>query len=196
MSQYQRGDIVSLSRAQISRVQVLTTPPGPGPATYTISLPINGVPKAFSLEVMPGATLNQIAAGLLGVLQAQQTAFLTVLSTTPWVVLMAGSLGQPFDVTTTPNLLPEKLQEPVMALNSETQEPLGPVRIIESVSTLERLREYATRDPDGTVRQVNQLRGRELDTGNVFDFEARQILTVLETVASGRINQAPSEGGP
>jgi hypothetical protein len=176
---FHRGDVVSLSRAQSNRVSILSTPVGPGPEVYSVTLPINGVPIAFEYEAAFGSTLNQIADGLLAVLDNEQTVYSTAIDTTPWAIVIVGPIGQAFEITTSDNVGIEELFSAWLKVDTRTGRPIGPIRLLEVNSTLERLRVFSTRDRDGNTLMCNLLQGRELDTSDVYDFDASEVLTIL-----------------
>ena len=180
MPTYSRGDVISFSRAQVSRVSVVQVPPGPGPATYTVNLPINGVARPFTVQAQPGASLAAIAAGLLAVLLDQQTVYAASLEVDPTQILLTGPLGATYTVSTTSNMVSLLVQDAVLVVNQQTGEQIGPVRLTEVTDTLNQLRHFWTRlAPDGVLEERLILRGREIGTSNVFDFDSRRVLTVL-----------------
>lgn len=189
MSSYAEGDVVSLSRAQVSQFTVLASPPGPGPSTYTVFLDINGAPTPYSLQAQPGTSITAIAAGLYAVLVAQQTVYAVQIDPmVPWAVDVAGPIGATygFSVGDPTLLLPSLVRAAVQSINSLTGAPLGPIRISQATNTLERLREFASRDRAGNlIPYINMLHGRELDTSNEFDFPSTSVLSVLSTAAGG-----------
>lgn len=180
MSDFHRGDIVSLSRAQSILVSVLIDPQIPDDV-YTIALPINGTSTDFSYVGQPGESINDVAAGLLAVLLNEQTVYSAALGASPWTIVVVGDLGSSFGVSVTANLQADLVEASVLAVDTRTGLPIGPIRVLDPTDTLERLREYVTRDADGNLLSRNLVRGRELDSSNVFDFDASQILTVIHS---------------
>lgn len=187
MSLYQRGDVVSLAKRQLVRVTVLSTPIGPGPELYRVTLPINDDSKDFDVSIPFGATLNQIAAFLVAALFDQQTVYGVALgSGPPWEFAIAGNLGAAFTVTTSDNLSVEIVQASVAAPLNAIGEQMGPLRVVEPEGSWKRIREFATVDARShEVQSVNMLWVRELGSGDAFDLDSRLIQTVLETVAGG-----------
>jgi hypothetical protein len=182
VSNLQYGDTVSLSRAQASRVTVLNAP-GPGGEDYSVTLPINEEPKTFTYSGEAGETLNDVAYGLENVLLAEQTVYsVAVDGVSPWRLAIVGLLGETFEVGVSSNLQAELLIEAVSATNSRTGEQIGPGRITEADDSLRRLRHFSTRDAEGDaeVREVHQVQFRELGTGNRFEVDGDEVLTLIE----------------
>lgn len=178
MSSFRRGDVVSLSRAQATLVTVLSTPAGPD-EPYSVSLPVNGAPRAFTVLGQPGETLTALAARLEAALLDEQTVYSVAVGADPTTILVVGKLGLAFDASSSANVSTALTQSSVLAVEGHSGRPLGPIRVLAPTNTLERLREFWTIDRDRNVLFKNQLQGRELDTSNVFDFDASQVLTVL-----------------
>lgn len=177
MSEYRRGDVVSLSRAQTSRVRVATAPAVPA-EPYTLDLPINGTARAFSVAGTPGETRAQLAERLLAHLLDAQTVYSAAIDETGERIVLVGPIGVAFEATATPNLALDTPEVSVLAVDSRSGGAIGPIRILEATSTLERPREFWTR-VDGVLTARNLLRGRELDTSIVYDFDATWVLTVI-----------------
>lgn len=179
MSQFSTGDIVSFNRAQVSTVDVLTTPVGP--EAYTVNLPINGVPKAFTFDAVGGETVNQIVDALLAILLDQQTHYSVALD--GFQLVIVGPLGEAFTPTVTANLTTTVATTAVQVINRETGRPWGRIRVVRAESDVHVLRDFTTRDKDGNLLPRNTILGRELDggLGIPFDFDSSRILTTLET---------------
>ena len=179
MSQFSRGDVVSLSRAQTTKVAILTTPLANGEA-YSVTVPIAPGIKTFTYTASLGQTLAQIAAGLLAVLLQQQTVYSVAIDPEqPTEIVFVGPIGETYEVVTTANAGASLVAPAVLAIDHRTGEAIGPIRLLEVTDTLERLREFVTRDRDGNTLVRNQLQGREIGSSNVFDFDSSQVLTVL-----------------
>lgn len=176
MSDYARGDTVSLSRAQASLLEVVTPPVGV--EAFTVDLPINEAPKAFTFTSVGGETVEEVAEGLLTVLLNDQTVYSVALAPSGYEIMIVGPLGEAFDATVTPNLTVAVTEEAVLG------EPAGDLRVLaaESVSGFPP-REFATRDRLGNLVELNVLSVRELGTGNVFEVDATKVLTVIDRVA-------------
>jgi hypothetical protein len=171
---YGRGDIVSLSRAQSSVLEVLTAPVVPD-EPYTVTLPINGVGKAFTYLGTPGETVNDVASGLELILLDQQTLYsVAVDQLIPWRLAIVGPLGIDFDGVVTANLDFSIFEVAVLG------DPSGRLRVIHVENTLERLYHFWTRDRDGALTGIQQLQVRELNSSRVFDVKSEEVLTVLE----------------
>jgi len=179
MSDYVRGDIVNLNRAQSSQVEILTVPTTED-EPYTITLPINEEYKSFTYLASVDDSLSDVAFGLEDVLEKEQTKFSVAVNDDQDAVVIVGPLGLSFEGTTSTNLRYSLIEDAVRAIRHDTGEKIGNCRVLASENSLEKLREYATRDRDGTVRIVNQIRLRELNSANVFEVEADEILTVIE----------------
>ena len=177
MSLYRRGDVVSLSRAQATRFSVASVPGAPD-TPYTVTLPVNDVGRAFEYLGQPGQTEAEVAAGLLAVLLDQQTVYSAALDEDSSLVVV-GKLGVSFAVSSSPNVTSSGIWSAVSAVEGHTGRQIGPIRILAPTNTLERLREFWTRDRDGNLLQRNLLQGRELDTSHVYDFDASSVLTVI-----------------
>lgn len=181
MSNFQRGDVVSLSRAQTNKVTVISVPVSPG-EIYSVTLPINGTPKLFAYTSSMGQSLSEIADGLVAVLTNEQTNFVATKDPMfPTEVVIFGPLGESFDMSVSTNLTALQVTQSILAIDHRTGEIVGPIRLLEVTDTLERLREFVTRDRDGNTQVKNQLQGREIGSSNVFDFDASQVLTILHT---------------
>lgn len=174
------GDLVSLSRAQSNRIAVLTLPSG-GPLTYTVMLPINGELRSFSYTAPDGSNAASIVAGLLAVLLNEQTVYVVALAEdVVSTLLVVGRIGESFTYAATGNLEVTLLLPAKLAVDGRTGNPIGPIRLLETENTIKKLRRYATRDNrTGVTVIVHELLGRELDSNNVFEFEASEVMTFL-----------------
>lgn len=176
MTQYNRGDIVTLSRVQASEIIVVTTPALDGEA-YTVTLPLNGAPKVFALtDTLITDTVEDIASKLVAFLLNEQTHFSVAIDPImPWRVALVGPLGEDFEIGVTPNLQTAIVQTAVLG------SPPGRLRVIDSEGTVEKMRKFSTRDRDGNVLDIQLLLVRELDSSRVIEIRASDIQTVLET---------------
>lgn len=178
MSDLNRGDKVALSRAQTSRVDVLTPPAIPN-EPYTITLPINESPVAFTYLGQVGESADEVAAGLEIILLRDQTPFFIAIGPVASALAIVGDLGQAFTPTVSSNLSTSIFEEAVASLDG-LGNVIGPLRVIDAESSQEKIREFTTRDRDGNLETIEEVRLRELDSSNVFDVRRTEILTVIE----------------
>ncbi len=176
MSDFAIGDIVSLSQAQTSTIDVLTTPVGP--EAYTVTLPINDTPVPFTFDAVGGETVAQVLAGLEQVLLDEQTLFSVAIDGVQLFVV--GPLGFQFTVGVTSNLQTQVAENAVRVDDFEGRQR-GELRVVAAKSTLEKLREFSTRlGPGQPILDRNLLLVRELGSANVFEVFANEVLTVVE----------------
>jgi hypothetical protein len=174
---FRRGDIVSLSRSQSLRLSA-TAPIVPN-EPYSVGLPVNGAVKTFQISGQPGQSTLDVALALVAALVDQQTVYSVAVGLVAGDLVVVGALGFAYTAALTPNLTQDTIASAFLALEAGSGRPIGPIRVLESENTLERLREFWTRDRDGNLLPRNLIRGRELDTSNVLDFDATHVLTVL-----------------
>jgi len=180
MSDLEIGDIVSLSHVQTSRVDVSATPGAPN-TPYTVNLPINGNPKAFTHLGNPGNTLTQLASAIVAVLLRDQTHFSVAVGPVSTAFTIVGELGETFTLITTSNLTPS-LVESAVAATDGAGNLIGKLRVIQAESNFERLRKFTTRDRNQSTQEIELVLLRELNTSNLFDVERSKILTIVEEV--------------
>ncbi len=181
MTDLARGDVVSLSRAQTSRVDVLTAP-AVVDELYSITLPIGDVDKTFTFLGTPGETTSDVADGLETILLRDQTPFSVAVGPAPSALTIVGALGQTFAPTTTTNLQASVPELAVLSVDNSEDPPrqIGRLRVIGDASTAGKIRSFTTRDRDGNLLQVEQISLRELDSGNLFEVDRSLILTIIE----------------
>lgn len=178
MGIYQRDDVVSLSRAQSSLVRVRAAPAGV--ETFTINLPINpGDLRDFTYQAQGGETAAEVTQALEQELAVQQSVYSVAIGPRTDELMITGPLGTPFSVVVTSNLLLTLYEEAVRAVNNQTGELIGNVRILQGGSPpfRGRMREFATVDGAGELQERNLVEARELGTGTIFDLDARSIRT-------------------
>lgn len=158
MTTYKTGDVVSFSKSQVSVLTVLSAAEEP----YAVTLPIGDTIKTFTYDAPAGSTISSIAAGLLGVLQKEQTPFAVAPGTLAWEVLLAGPEGVTFEPIVTPNL--------DAALGSAAVLGRKPRHVL----IIRPPRTVYTRQGEHTI-----LVGRELESGDVFEFYADEVQVVI-----------------
>lgn len=170
MSIFRSGEVVSLSRAQTSIVDILS----PVPALASVDLPINGVARTFSLDLPDGTTLADAASLFAALLEDQQTVYSVAADgLVPGRLVVVGQLGESFEVGTV-GCTHTLFESAVLGF---------PVRGKLIVILAESLygtppREFATRvEPTKVVEERNVLSVRELNTGNTFEIDSRRVLT-------------------
>lgn len=178
MTEFHRGDVVSLSRAQFLSVTVAVVPSAPG-ESYAITLPINGSPVTFEVLADLAAARVEVAAALLAVLLDEQTVYEAALDDAPETIIVSGPLGVPFSATATANLVVAAIVEASLKVDARTGLPIDLIRLTEVEDGLECLRHFWTKGADGVPLERHQLRGREIGSSNVLDFDADEVLTVL-----------------
>lgn len=183
---YERGDIVSLSRAQETLFEVLLGPTVPG-QVYSLTLPINGVPAAFEYVSQITDTTQDVAGGLAAILERDQTVYGVALDGGAPRIGIVGPLGVAFEATAGASSS-ATLVTSAVAGYQDGREP-GPliVQLAESAIGIGP-RRFWTREPNGSLREVNMLRVREQHTGNVFDLDSARVLTVLSR-ANGSLGE-------
>lgn len=176
MSNFARDDVVELGAAQVVVVDVTDAPAAP--EAFTVSLAINpGDVRDFTYQAQGGETAEEVALALSVVLLAEQTRYSVANGPDPRQVTVVGDVGVPFDVGLTANMMQTTVEQAVRAESGDTGEKLNRVILTSTEGSFPDgfTRETATRQPHGRTYDQNVLRGRELDSGNVFDFEARSV---------------------
>lgn len=174
---YERGDIVSLSRAQETLLEILVGPSVDGQA-YSVTLPINGVATVFAYTSAITDTTQDVAGGLAAILERDQTVYAIALDGSAPRVGIVGPLGVAFDATAGQSSSATRVTSAVAGYQ-DGREP-GPlvVQLAESALGIAP-RRFWTREASGDLREVNMLRVREKHTGNVFDVDSTRVLAVL-----------------
>lgn len=180
MSDLERGDVVSLSRAQTSTVSIDAVVVG---QDYTVTLPINGVGRPFTHQAVVGDTTGSIADALEVVLLRDQTFYSVAVGLLPNQLTIVGPLGFAFVVLVVANMT-AALFEAAVDAQDEDGESIGRLRVLEAESTSEKLRSYATRSAAGQVLELEDVLLKEVDGGRTFEVHRDQILTVIEKVGN------------
>lgn len=180
MSDLNRGDLVSLSRSQISQVTVDTLG-GPG-TVHTITLPLNPpATRSFSYTEEAGDGTDDVALGLEVALLSRPGQSVYSVSTGPGAdeLTIVGPLGVDFEVTVSALLTTLQLANAVSAQDSDGVQ-IGLLRVVQSESNSLKLRSYATRTRDGVVVELEDVLLRELGSSRLFDVQRTEILTIIE----------------
>lgn len=179
MSDLRRGDIVSLSTAQTSTATVDTATTG---QDYTVTLPINATPKDFTHTALTGQTVDDIADALELILLRDQTFYSVVVGPSSNQLTIVGPRGFTFVLAVTANMTAAVFESAVNAINDQTGDPIGDLRVVQAESSADKLRSYATRSADGTVLELEDVLLREVGKSTTFDVRRGEILTVVEQV--------------
>lgn len=178
MGSFARDDVVELGSAQVTVLDVLAAPAVPG-TSYGVTLPINdGDDRTFGYVSVGGESVADVALELVGALVDGQTKYSIAPGPLPRQVTIVGPVGEDFDPVVTANVAQTVVQRAVLAVSQRTGKRINRVILTAAAGSFPdgQSREGATRRvPGGPVRTLNVLRGRELDTGNVFDFDARLV---------------------
>lgn len=181
MSLYKLGDVVSLSRAQTNLITVLEAPSSEG-ERYSIHLEINGQLTEFFVLASLGDNVEQVAIALVDELVQSQTVYdVTAEFASNGEIGVAGELGIPFQCLVGPKM-ENVVVEPAVSAKGSDGLQIGPLRVLKAESAVGTPpREFYVKDPDGTIRYVNVLTVRELDSSLQFEVEASKILTVISS---------------
>lgn len=174
-----RDDVVSLSLAQTTSVTIDVATPS---QVYSVDLLINvGDVRQFSYTALAGDDVSAIAAGLEVELLQAQTKY-GVARAGP-VLMLAGPLGESFDVIIAANMSAALFEAAVSAIDLAGSQ-IGPLRIVVPSSILGfPPRRFATRlVPDGQVVERHRLLTEEIGGGRRFDVDSSEILTLVRKV--------------
>lgn len=169
MSEYAAGDVVTVQAPKRVRF-ALAEPSG----TVWIDLEINGSLVRFEHEIGEGETNEQVIDALLAVLANDQTVY--ALEDDGDALVVEGPPAEDFDHAASAGFVETVEQEAVEVLSPDGSR----VRDLIVVASGNRwlgpvAREFWVKLADGTVEARETLRVRELDTGNEFDLDAREI---------------------
>lgn len=175
----ERGDLISLSRAQASVVDVLTAPGGAG-EDFTITLPINPpATKDFTYTSVGGETVGDVASALEAILLRDQTHYSVAVGPDPRQLTIVGPLGESFEIGLTSQMASTLLEVAVQATDNEG-EPLNTLRVVQAESNERKLRQWASRTPQGEVVEFSEFQTRELASSRVLELERSEVLTRVD----------------
>lgn len=184
------NDRVSLSRVQVSEVEVLSAPPAPTTFALTLPTPVNGGTRTFEAAAAPGDTVAQIAERLQQQLTDLQTPY--VVERVAGVLVLVGPIGFSFDPVVTPTYMTSRLVTPAVSWTGPTGDrQIGVCKVIDcndspvgsprGSAIVGRRRRYYTRDRAGVVSFRWDVLIQEENTSNFYEVQVDQILTLIET---------------
>lgn len=169
-----------MSLAQIAELEIMV--PSTAPFTYEVTLPtpVNGGFKTFSITTGADPLTTSEVAALLEESLRVQTAY--AVSRAGPVLVLVGPLGFSFEPTPGLRLEADVIQEAVSFRNLTTGRQIGVCKVLvcKNLST-GRMRQFWTRDREGNVIFRWDVLVQEETTSNMFEVQADQILTMIET---------------
>lgn len=181
MVDFLNGDIVSLSREQLSVVDVLVLSAGPA-EVFTVELSYQGRTNLFTWTAVGGETPAQIAAAIADLLSAEQTYLGVELDVDR--VYLSSPYGESFEGTTSANLS-------IAIVYASTRFELDGravtrCKVLESNNDRSAMRIFWTRLPavgfsPGEVVRVQRLTLRELNYSTLLDVNATEVAALVSS---------------